>query len=158
MSNTLSPEMLAQIFAQTSEDPFLTLVTFSHADLPADILLVNNTVDVVSRGNTFSAFPMKVKFPVDDGERSRNFTIEFDNVSLELVSAIRTVTSRIDIKIEMILASIPDIVQVSQDDLQISSLTYNQQKIVATVVMDGFLNTELTSERYLPTNFPGLFG
>lgn len=156
MPNNLSAELLAQIFAQESDDPYLALVTLSHPDLTT-IRLVNNSVDIESRGNTFQAFPMKLKFPVDDGESAKEFTIEFDNVSLELIEEIRSVTTGISVTIEMILASMPDVVQYSQDELVIFSVNYNASRIVAKIILDNFLNTEMTSEKYAPNNFPGLF-
>ena len=157
MSNALSPELLAQIFAQESDDPFLTLVTLSHESFDEDIRLVNNSENITSQGNVFLAFPMKIRFPVDDGETTRNFQIEFDNVSLDLIEEIRSVTTAIGVKIEMILASMPDVIQVSQSELSIQSLNYNKSRITANIILDNFLNTELTSEKYTPTNFPGLF-
>lgn len=157
MANQLSPELIAQLFAQESSDPFLTLVTLSHSSFPSDIRLVNNTVDITSRGLVFTAFPMKIRFPVDDGESVRDFSIDMDNVSLTLIEEIRSVTDFIGVKIEMILASLPDVVQISQGELRIQSLTYNAKRISAKVILDSFLNTEMTSEKYGPTNFPGLF-
>lgn len=157
MANTLSPEVIAQLFAQNSNDPFLTLVTLEHSSFSSPIRLVNNTVNITSRGETYQAFPMRIRFPADDGETIRDFQIEFDNVSLMLIEEIRTVTDSIDVTIEMVLASIPDVVQISQTDLKIASLQYNKQRISAKVILDNFLNTEMTSERYGPTNFPGLF-
>lgn len=157
MSNTLSPELLAQLFSQTSDDPYLTLVTLSHETFDADITLVNNTKDIISRGITFTAFPMKIRFPVDDGESARDFTVDFDNASLELIEEIRSVTTQIGVKLEMILASLPDVVQVEQAELTIATLTYTANKITARIVLDSFLNVEMTSERYGPSNFAGIF-
>lgn len=158
MSNELSPELLAQIFSQESNDPYLTLATFSHPSFAEDFTIVNNTEDIVSRGITFSAFPFKMRLPVDDGETVRTFALEMDNVSLDFLKQIRSVISPISVKLEMILASMPDEVQVSQEDLEIQSTTYNDSKISANLILDNFLNTELSSERYGPTNFPGIFG
>jgi hypothetical protein len=157
MSNSLSPAMMAQLFAQESNDPFLFLLTLSHSSWGEEIYLVNNTEAITSRGKEFVAFPMSIKLPIDDGETARSFSIEFDNVSLQLIEGIRTVTTPISVKIEMILASIPDEVQMSQEELLIQNITYNKSRVVATVILDSFLNTEVTSERYGPTNFPGLF-
>lgn len=157
MANQLSPELLAQLFAQESNDPFLILVTLSHANFADDIRLVNNTVNITSRGNVFQAFPMNIRLPIDDGESARNFVIEFDNVSLTLIEEIRTNTTPIGVKIEMILASLPNAVQMSQEELIIQSVSYNKSKVVATIVLDNFLNTEMTSEKYTPSVFPGLF-
>lgn len=148
---------MAQIFAQESSDPFLTLITLSHASFAQDIRLVNNSKDIVSRGNTYLAFPTKIRLPIDDGESARNFTIEFDNASLELIEEIRSVTTQIKVKLEMILASLPNAVQMEQPELSIISLSYNARTIRANVVLDNFLSTEVTSEKYGPGNFPGLF-
>lgn len=154
--NNLSPQLLSQIFAQESDDPFLTLVTLTHPSFTT-IRLVNNTVDIESRGDTYMAFPMSVRFPVDDGETARDFTIQFDNVSLELIEEIRSVTDPISVKIELILASLPDDVQMEQDDLKIHQISYNATSIEAKIILDSFLTTQMTSETYGPTNFPGIF-
>lgn len=156
MANQLSNELLTQLYSQESDDPFLTLLTLTHPDFTT-IRIVNNSSDIVSRGETYTAFPFKVTFPVDDGETARQFTLVFDNVSLFLVDEIRSVTTAIDLKIELILASMPDDVQITQQDLKIRSINMNKQQIVANVILDDFLNVEITSERYEPKNFPGLF-
>lgn len=156
MSVELSPALLAQIFSQESNDPFLTLLTLTHESIDT-VRLVNNTKDITSRGEVFQAFPMQVRMPVDDGETTRSFQIEFDNVSLLLIEAIRTVTTPIKVKLEMVLASMPDAVQISHEDLEIKNISYNKRRVTATIILDNFLNTEVTSEKYFPSNFPGLF-
>lgn len=156
MANQLSPELIAQLFAQESNEVLLTLVTLSHPNF-GEIHLVNNTVDITSRGQVYTAFPMSVRYPVDDGESARDFQLEMDNVSLAVISQLRGVTDFINVTIELILASMPDTVQVSQSELQILTLQYNKSRITAKVVLDNFLNTAMTSEKYGPTNFPGLF-
>ncbi len=157
MSNTLSNEVLAQLFAQESNDPFLTLLTLSHPDFISDIFLVNNTVDITSRGQVYSALPMKIRVPTDDGETARSFQIDMDNAALTMMTAIRSVTTAISVKLEMILASMPDVVQISQEDLTIATITYTATSLTARIVLDGFLNVAMTSEQYVPKNFPGIF-
>lgn len=159
MSNQLSPQLLAQLYAQESSDPFLTLITLSHPSFPQDLRLVNNQENIVSNGNTFQAFPVRIQLPVDDGETVKEVLIEFDNVSLELIDEIRSVSSseRIGVKLEMILASLPNDIQISLEDLYILNITYNATIIQARIGLDDFLSTELTSEVYSPSNFPGIF-
>ena len=94
---------------------------------------------------------------MDDGETARDFSIEFDNVAMELITNLRSVTGDIGVKIQLILASMPDVIQMEYTDLAIRSVTYNSQRISARVVLDSFLAVEMTSERYTPTNFPGMF-
>lgn len=155
MSVELSNELKEQLFSQESGDPFLTLLTIEGSD--GTYRLVNNTKDFVSRGQTFSAFPMKVRMPADDGESAREFQLDFDNASLLLIRALRSVTEPIPCKIEMVLASLPDVVQMSVEDLLIRSVTYNDKLVTAKIVLDNFLTVAMTSERYTPSLYPGMF-
>lgn len=157
MPNQLSPQLVAQLFAQRSGDPFLALLTLTHPSFSQPIYLVNNTEDIVSNGNTFVAFPFKFILPSDDAESTRELSLEFDNVSLELLDEIRSVTTSISLKLEMVLASIPDEIQYEFSELKISNITYNKNRISAKVFLDVFLSSEIPSEKYLPSNFPGLF-
>jgi hypothetical protein len=157
MANQLSPELLAQLYGQESGDPFLTLLTLDHNSLPEPIRLVNDTRNFVSRGNTYLALPFSLALPPDDGESAREINLELDNVSLDLISLVRNITDIIDVKIEMVLASIPDEVQYEVEELKIRSITYDASKITATLYLDNFLQTELSSEKYTPLTHPGLF-
>jgi len=157
MPNALSPELLAQLFSQESNDPFLMLLTLNHPDWPSTYYFVNNGAQIISRGLTFLPFPMTIVLPTDDGESSRSVKIEFDNVSLDLIDILRSVTSPMTVKLEMILASLPDIVQMELTELQIQNVNYNSKKVSAILIIDSFLNTELSSERYTPSAYPGLF-
>jgi hypothetical protein len=157
MSNQLSPELLYQLFSQNSNDPYLTLLTLTHTSFSQPIRLVNNVDSITSRGNVFQAFPMKITLPMDDGETSREVAVEFDNVSLALVESIRTVTTPIEVKLEMVLASIPDAVQYSLEELKIGQIEYNSKIVRGKLYMDNFLATSLTSESYTPTSFSGIF-
>lgn len=152
----LSNDVLQQIFDQSSDDPFLTLLTLSHASF-STLYFVNNTEAIVSRGTTYEPFPMKIALPTDDGESLREVVCEFDNVSLELIEELRSVTDFIDVKLEMILASKPDIVEIEIGELKLKNINYNKKTIQGRLFMDDFLNTGMTSERYLPSSFPGIF-
>jgi hypothetical protein len=57
----------------------------------------------------------------------------------------------------MVLASIPDVVQMSLSELKIGQVIYNAQTIQAKLYLDDFLMSSLTSEKYTPTNFSGIF-
>ena len=155
--NTLSPAMLAEIFKPESGDCFLTLLTISHISLPSPIHLVNNTEDVVSNSITYSKFPFRINLPADDGESPGEVSLVLDNVSLELIGALRTITDPLDVNLKMILGSIPDDIQLELTDLKIGSINYDAQTISGKLYQDNFMSSSMTSERYQPTNFPGLF-
>lgn len=155
MPNQISQELLAQLYSQDSSDPFLALLTITH---PSRVIrLVNNSSDIISRGQAYSAYPFKIILPTDDGENQRQVSLTLDNTSLELIEFFRGVTEEMPAKVEMILASLPDEVQMDLSDLLIKGIQYDKNTIVATLALDNFLNTEMTSEKYTPARFPGLF-
>ena len=156
MSKNLSNDLLKQMFASQSEDPFLLLLTLSHESFDT-IYLVNNSEDIVSRGNTYLSFPMEIQFPVEDGETARQIQVQLDNVSLELITQIRTVSTPIQAKVEAVLASKPNIVEIAAGELELKQVSYNAIRIIGTLTYDDFLNVGLTSEKYEPQNFRGLF-
>jgi hypothetical protein len=151
----LSNELLAEIYGQSSNDPFLMLVTLHNNETP--IYLVNNVEDIVSNGKTYLSFPMKITLAPDDGESVRTVKLILDNVSRDLIYEIRSNTSPIEVTIDMILASRPDDIQVSLENLSIRNVVYNAQQISADLYMDDVLNTEMPSERYNPSDYPGIF-
>lgn len=142
---------------QDSDDPFLYLATLSHPSFSPPIRLVDNIEQVISRGETYEPFPFKVTLAPDDGETARSVRIVIDNVSLELIEEIRTATTPIDVTLETVLASAPDSIQIDIGGLKMKTVIYDRSTITATLIFDDFLNTELTSEKYGPQNFPGLF-
>ena len=155
--NNLSPELLAQLFAQESNDPFLMLVTLNHSSMPSPLYFCTNSVNVISRGITFIPFPMSIVLAPDDGESNREVQMTFDNVSREIIDELRSVTDPISVTIEMVLASNPDYVQIVLEDLKIKNISYDRQRISAKLYLDTFLNVGMTSEDYTPQNFRGLF-
>lgn len=152
----LSTNLLSQMYAQNSTVPFLELYKISHPDFD-DIYLVNNNENIISNGIEYIAFPVKLTLTADDGESQREFKVEFANIGLELINEIRSVTSPMDCNIKIVLADNPDYIEIELDELKIKNLTYNEQTISASLVLDDFLNVKLSSERYGPANYPGIF-
>lgn len=144
------------MMSQNSSDPFLTLLRLSHAEFET-IYLVNNTEEINHEGNEYIPLGFRFQMTPDDGESSRQVQIEIDNVSLELINSIRTVTTPIDANVRLVLASQPNEIQVEIGELKIKNVTYDRQSIRGILTLDDFLNTEMTSEKYGPENFPGLF-
>jgi len=153
---SLTNNLLAQLYGERSDDPLLMLVTLTHTSFTT-LRLVNNTEDVISRGNTHIAFPMRINLPAEDGVNVLKSQIQFDNVSLDLIDEIRSVTTPIDTTIELVLASDPDTVEISFNEFKISNVRYDSRTINADLFLDDFLHTEFTSERYTQTIYPGLF-
>lgn len=157
MSNEISDALKEQLFLNESTDPVLELLTLSHPSFANPIYLVSNTEDIISNGNTFVAFPMRIVLPEDNSETDKRIRISFDNISRFLIDSLRSITDPIDITYQIVLASNPNIIEIEITDLQLRNITSNVNTIEGTLALDDFLRTELSSEKYTPSNFPGLF-
>jgi hypothetical protein len=137
MSRELSNGFLQELFKQESGDPFLALFTLSHPTF-SDIRLVNNTEDITSNGLVYQAFPVNLQLPVDDGETVREVLLTLDNVSLDLIDELRSVTDYINVNIQMVLASNPDLVEIELGELKLKTIEYNALSITGRLYMDDF--------------------
>lgn len=155
MSRTLSTLAHHQLTTNINDDPFLILVrVFDGVDT---VYLVNNTENITSNSQVYTAFPFRLTLSEEDGEKQTQVLIEFDNVSQDLTDEIRATTSPIPCEIDLILASAPDTYEISLRDLQIREITYDATTIRATLTADDFLNSRFPADSYTPADFPGIF-
>lgn len=152
----LSNEFIAQVYAQESDDPFLSLLTLTHSSF-GTVNLVNNSEQITSNSVVFSPFPFQLTLPADDGEAIKDIQLELDNASIELIGAFRSIRDYIQVNVKLVLASNPDLVEVEISELKISGIEYTGTTITATLMLDKFLGTEIGCEKYTPTLYPGLF-
>lgn len=154
---TFSSAFKLACLEQNTDEVFLWLLTIEHAASSTVFRLVNNLDDVVSRGNTYMAFPFQFVLPEDDGETLPTIQINVDNVSLELIEIIRTYGSGITITSEIVLASAPDNVEYAIEDLTLVDATYNSQSVTLTAQIQDLLNQRFPADDFLPRTFSGMF-
>ena len=134
---------------------FLHLLTIT---AQGDVIrLVNNNEDVVSRGDTFSAYPFMLALPVDDGERQPVLLLKIDNVDQRLVKAIRELLEPPLVKFEMVLSISPDTVEQTIDFLRADFVSYDAMQIQLRLRPQNVMGRRFPYSRYVPSEFPDLF-
>lgn len=157
MSRSLSTTAKQAIFAQQTSEVFLLLLTINHADLASPIYVVNNTEDVVSNGNTFQAIPFRFQLPGEDGESLSQVTLTIDNVSKLLVTGVRSISTPLDLKLQVVLNSDPDTVEAGDFDMKIRDVSYNALQMSGRCNFNDLLNEPYPAHTYNPVDYPGLF-
>ena len=124
-----SQYFVANAVADDSDDPTLPLLTILHADLPEPIRLVANTVDIVSRGWLFTAFPFELTLPgaSDGGDTPARLVI--DNIDQRIVQLIRALSTPPSIIIEVIQASEPNVVEMSLPPMKIFAASADRNAV-----------------------------
>lgn len=156
----------AAVYAQNTDECFITLVTINHASFsepvrvasdPYEILPDAGVRGVVSRGNEFIFLPFDIELPAQDDTGVARARISVDNVDRQIVAAVRTATSALSITIEIVLASDVDTPEVSVEDFRLDRVTYDAFTVSGDISVEFFDLEPFPSRRFTPSDFPGLF-
>lgn len=140
--------------SQTNE-AFLFLLTIT---TPSEVIrVVNNMEDIVSRGETYTAYPFSLSLPADTGDKQPNLQLVIDNTDQALVNAIRGFPKAPSVKVELIVSGSPDIVEKSIDFLQVSSVSYDALSITIEMRPVNILARKFPAASYSSTEFPDLY-
>jgi hypothetical protein len=159
MPRDLKPETIAALMGQETDEVFLALITIADGEDNETVLfrLVNNTRDLNSRGNLFTAYPFQVTMPSEDGETISRVLLTIDNVDQALVSTIRNLVIPPSVTLEIVLASDSDVVEAGPWKYQLNSVRYDDMKITADMGFESILQERWPQHAMTPQLFPGLF-
>lgn len=157
MSRTISTTARAALYGQETAQVFLNLLTISHADLPASILLADNSKDVTVGANTYLAFPFLLELPADQEGETPRATLTIDNVSQQLLAQVRTITTPFDISLSVVLASSPSTVEAGPFSFRPTDVAYDVQRMTFSLAYEQLLQEPFPATTYAPTNYPNLF-
>jgi hypothetical protein len=163
---TLSNAAKAALYAQSTDEAFIILITINHSTFtdpvrvasdPLELLPVAGVRGVVSRGQEFVFLPFNIELPAQDDSGVAKARLSVDNISREIVAAVRTATSALSINIEIVLASDPDTVEVSIEDFRLDRVTYDALTVSGDISVEYFDLEPFPARRFTPSDFPGLF-
>lgn len=154
---TVSTDFQQSAFAQETDDVWLILLTIEHTDLPATIRVVNNTEDVTSGGDTYTAFPFRIALPDSREGAPPRARLEIDNTSREITQAIRSITSAPTVTIEIVRAADPDTIEVSWPNFKLRNVRWDVGQVSGDLVLVDFTTEPYPGLKFTPAYFGGLF-
>lgn len=154
---TYSTAFKLAVLEPNSAEVILWLLTLEHPSTSTIYRFVNNLDAITSRGNSYMAFPFKFILADDDGNTLPQINIEIDNVNRDLMDILRSYADGLTIKAEIVLASQPDTVEYTIEDLVVKSVQYNAQSVTITAQVEDLMNQKFPAHNYLPRSFAGLF-
>ncbi len=158
MSRTLSAATIEALNSADTSEIFLILLTIETADPATPIRAVNNTVDVVSNGNTFTAFPFRLSLPTDSEEIGISAAkLSIDNIDRQIVTGIRFMTFDPEITMEVVRAADPDTIEASFGGYRLKNVTYDHLTVSGDLTIESFLLEPFPSGVMGPGNFKGIF-
>ena len=158
MTRALSPRAIRSALAHESGDAFILLFEFNDPNPPYTVYrAANNTEDVTSNGNLYTACWFNFNLPADDDEAPKGVQIQIDNVDMRMIGLLRNVTEPIDCRLLVVVAATPDTVEMELTDLKLVQVVWSAQTIEGTLTSDDPLNQVYPGDIYEPRTFPGCF-
>lgn len=154
---TLSTAALQSTQDVSSGEVWLVLLTISHASLGTPIRVVRNTVDIVSNGETFTAYPFEISLPEDVDGQIPQVSLSISNVDKMLMDTLRSIITPLDVTVQVVLASSPDVIELSVTDFKLREVQYDATNINGTLLMEDVLNIRIPADIMNPGQYPGLF-
>jgi len=157
VSRTLSLAARKAVNAQETDEVFLLLLTLDHEDITEPIRVVNNTVDIVSQGETYIAYPFEIALPDEDAESVARVTLRIDNVDRKIVKSLRSISSPSSVGLEVVMAASPDTVEAGPFNMTLVSAEYDALTVTGELAFEDVLNEPFPGHAYVPSDYPGLF-
>ena len=143
------------MMAESTNEIFILLVTFWHGTEIFRCCL--NTEEVSSRGQIFTPTYFNFKLPEVSDTAPQGVEIIVDNVDQRMVDLLRRIVTPIQVKIELVLASQPNVVELVLEDLVMRSVSWDVSKITGQLTAEDMLNANFPGHIYEPRTFQGIF-
>lgn len=163
----LSLNFRRALFAQESGEVVIFLLTITHPLLAVPILLSTNpttrlttdplTYGTVSRSTTFLYAGIDVSLPDEQDRMAPASKLIVENVTLDLIPLARSVSTPPSVKIEAVLLSALDTVEMSWPELNMTNLAADVSALTFDLTMDALVTEPYPAGSFDPASFPGLF-
>lgn len=162
----LSLNFREALFAQESGEVVVFLLTITHPELYDPIYLTTDPTErlsdaplvygTISRGVEYLYAGVDVTLPDDQDKSPPTSKLIIANVTRELIPLARSVSTPPSVKIEAVLASAPDDVEMTWPAMDMSNLTYDSASLQFDLTMDALVSEPYPSGTFSPAYFPGL--
>jgi hypothetical protein len=146
------------IYSQQTGEVFVPILSIEHPSI-APIRMVGDNVGIEVGGNWYYPFPFEYELPSNEDGVVQSLKVNIANVSREIVSLVRSVSTKPTATFQLIMRSDPtvdlgrtylmDIRAASWDALMIE-LTLSRSKNLK-------INFPRTDFKFTPIHYPGLF-
>lgn len=158
MAREVSQTALQAVLAEETNKVFLACLKISHPDMATDIRVVHDKQDLTRSDGTYIAFPFKVNLPSDSEDNIPKVNITIGNVDQTIIKELRKLTDPPTIRLEVVLASSPNTVEVGPFDFELKNISYDAFQITGELgYAEDFLNEPFPKDTFNPNTARGMF-
>lgn len=163
----LSLDLRKALYAQESSEVAIHLITITHEDLPDIFRLSTDTTvmltedpimwGTISRGDQYLYVGVELQLPDERDREPPRSRMSMSNIDRSMVPLIRSVHTPPKVKIETVLASAPNRVEISYPEFDLINAEYNAAQISFELSIDVLVLESYPTDSFDPSKFPGLF-
>lgn len=157
MPRTMSATATQAVLSQYTDQVFLFLLEIDHEDLVEPIRLVGSREDIVSNGNTYTAFPFEITLPSDDGETISDIRLSISNIDRSITQTIRDMSTPPEITTFIVLADTPDDIEAGPFIMTLREAKYDAFTVSGSLRWENLLDQAYPGYTFTPAGFPGMF-
>lgn len=164
---SLSLNFLRALFAQEGGEIPAFLLTITHPTLINPILLSTDATTrltddplvyaTISRGMTFLYAGVSLQLPDEQDSTAPAAKLVIENVTRALIPMVRSIQTPAQAKIEVVLISAPDTVEITWPSFDLTNLQYDMATLQFDLTMDALTTEPFPAGTFGPANFPNLF-
>lgn len=146
LANTAAPEVP------------LYLLEITHGNLNAPIRVVNDTQDITSNGNVYTAIPFNVTMPDDFENQAPKATLSVTNVGRELMYWLETSNGGKGSKVRMmqVMRSMPNVIEW-EVTMDLSNISASSTEVSGQLGFENLFSRQSIQMTYRPDTAPGVF-
>lgn len=161
MARTLSAAARIAMFSSQTDKVVTALVKMAGTGIPTPIRLARSRSDVTSTvdgsSQVYTAFPLNITLPDDkDDGAVKTVQLAIDNVTREMVIAVRDLTAPPSVTLWIVLADSPNTIEVGPLSFIVAGAQYDAGQMVLTLKYEDRLGNRLNGLDFDPINFPGV--
>lgn len=165
---SMSPAALRAVFSPESSDTLIVLITLSGGNITSPIYLADNytkrlyandeevAYGLTSRGIDYYFLPFSMSLPTEEDAAPRA-QLTINDVNGRVLPHVRRLQTAPTVKIELVLASNPDYVEVDFGEFLLANISYSGPSITGELTLESFEMEPFPCDTFTPSYFPGLF-
>jgi hypothetical protein len=155
-------------YSQETDAVIIILLSITSDELEEPILICSDPYEkltllgqdvygCVSNGETFLFLPFDISLPRDDKTGTVSAKLTIDNIDRRIVANVRAIRKPVNVKIQAVLSTDVDFVELEYDRLKLSNVKYDAMTVSGDLTLDYWGLEPFPSGRFVPSDFPGLF-
>lgn len=150
--------------APETDEVFVALLVINDVGIDGPLRFCNNVESIFSKADDpdalaqeYLGWPFGLALPDERDDQITGIRLEIDNVDPRIIQAVRPLTVAPLLRLYIVLARSPDLIEAGPIEGRVDSIDYNAQTISATLRGPQVLAEPFPGRTFIPSEWPALF-